>query len=88
MEDSILQYVTLTLDMCQALEWKSMDSIAGIFYYLKKCYGIIYNNFVFQQELILNSAQPNCCSAKLSTSCLMSYGPVTVQSLSSIDYEI
>jgi len=30
---------------------------------------------------ILHSTQSNCCSAKLSTSFLLSYGPVTVQSL-------
>jgi len=32
-------------------------------------------------QCILHSTQSNCCSAKLSTSFLPSYGPVTVQSL-------
>jgi len=41
----------------QAYEWKSMDSISEISYYLKlstnvRCYyRVIYNNFVFQQDI-------------------------------------
>jgi len=42
------------------------------------------NNFAFQQDsapVHMASTQSNCCSAKLSTSFLLSYGPTTVQSL-------
>jgi len=35
-------------------------------------------------QCILHSAQSNCCRAKLSTSCLLTYGPVTDQSLSAL----
>jgi len=48
-------------------------------------YCVIYNNFVFQQDsaLVLHSTQSNCCScsAKPSTSFLLSCGPITVHSL-------
>ena len=50
-------------------------------------YRVVYNDFVFEQDsapdtrCTLNSTQSNCCSAKFSTSFLMSYGPITAQSL-------
>jgi len=47
-------------------------------------YRVVYNNFVFQQDgalLHLAFKTVHCCSAKLSTSFFLRYGPITVQSL-------
>ena len=43
-------------------------------------YCFIYNNKTVHR-CILHSTQSNCCSAKLSISFLLSYGPITAQSL-------
>ena len=45
-----------------------------------------YRQHVVHCRCIQNSIQSNCCSAKLSTSFLLSYDPVTVQLLLCVDY--
>ena len=103
-EHSILQYVTLTLDVYQVchcvghcvknggcssscMESKSMDSIAGISYYLNKCETLwtcrLWQFALSARQCTSTSCvkQSNCCSAKLSAPFLLTYGSVTVQSL-------
>jgi len=47
-----------------------------------------YWQHVVRCRCIQNSIQSNCCRAKLSTSFLLSYDPVTVQSLLGVDYTL
>jgi len=76
------------------MEWKSfksMDNITETSYYLNKCWMLLntammiilsFNKTVHRR--ILRSTQSNCCIAKLSTSFLLSYDPVVVQSLTPV----
>jgi len=47
-----------------------------------------YRQHVVRCRCIQNSIQSNCCSAKLSTSFLLSYDPVTVLLLLGVDYTL
>ena len=47
-----------------------------------------YRQHVVGCRCIQNSIQSNCCSAKLSTSFLLSYDPVIVQLLLGVDYTL
>jgi len=93
---SRLMFTSLSLcrSLCQKWElflWSIGVKVNGqycwISYYLNKVLDAIIALFITlclsarqRARCILHSTQSNCCSAKLSTSFLLSSGPITVQS--------
>jgi len=92
-EHSILQYVTLTLavyqvSLCQKCEVFFMGvKVNGKYCWhifllsQQNCYCRVVYNSSSARQCILYATQSNYCSAKLSTSFLLSYGPITVPCL-------
>jgi len=79
-----LRVLTLTVVICK---WLYRDTVFYTKANSSDC-PLSYRQHVVRCRCIQNSIQSNCCSAKLSTSFLLSYDPVTVQLLLDVDYTL